>query len=87
MSFLEIQTDFFRPLWIRLLLLLIMFAWSLLEFVTGSPFWGIIFGGLGVYSLWQWFFDNWPVADSNSIEKPGSSSSPGSAEQGSADNE
>ena len=48
-----------------MLLLVILFVWSLFEFVTGAPFWGIIFGGIGAVATWQWFFDGWPEDGAN----------------------
>lgn len=62
MQLFELQIDFLRPLWRRVMLVMVCLAWALLEFLTGSAFWGIIFGSLGVYALWQLFFDGWPAS-------------------------
>lgn len=62
MSLLDLHNEFFRPLWIRVLLLCILFGWSLLEFSTGAPFWGVVFGGIGLVAVWQWFIGDWPEA-------------------------
>ena len=56
----ELQIDFFRPLWRRVVLLLVCFGWAAFEFLTGAPFWGVIFGSLGGYALWQLFLTDWP---------------------------
>lgn len=60
MSILDLQNEFYRPLWIRVVLLLVLFGWAALEFFAGAPVWGIVFGGIGAVALKQWFFDSWP---------------------------
>jgi hypothetical protein len=59
LSFLDLKNEFYRPLWIRIVLLCILFGWGMFEFVTGAPFWGVIFAGIGVVALVQWFFSDW----------------------------
>lgn len=61
MKLLEVQIDFFVPLWRRVALVAFCFVWSLVEFSNGMVFWGSIFIALGTYSLWQFFFDGWPA--------------------------
>lgn len=56
----DLQIDFFRPLWRRVLLVMFCLVWALVEFVTMAPFWGMVFGGLGVLAFWQFFMDGWP---------------------------
>jgi len=56
----DLQVDFFLPVWRRYALIAVCAIWSVLEFATAAPFWGIIFGGLGVIAVWQLFFDGWP---------------------------
>jgi len=46
---------FFRPLWRRVLVLLVCLAWSAVEFATGAPFWGVIALGFGLYAVWAFF--------------------------------
>ena len=60
MSFLDLQNEFYRPLWIRVLLLIILFSWSIFEFYAGASIWGFVFAGLGFVALYQWFLDDWP---------------------------
>ena len=43
MKLFDFNDPFFRPLWIRILLVAVAGGWGVLEFATGSPFWGIIF--------------------------------------------
>ena len=60
MQLFELQIDFFRPVWRRVVLVAICLGWAVFEFMTAAPFWGIIFGALGVYALWQLFLCRWP---------------------------
>lgn len=60
MKLFELQTDFFRPLWRRILVVVVCFSWAGVEFANDSPVWGGIFIGLGVYAAYQFFLDNWP---------------------------
>jgi hypothetical protein len=59
-SHLELQVPFFLPVWRRVLLVALCFAWCIFEFATASPFWGVIFGALGGYAFWQLFLSEWP---------------------------
>lgn len=54
-----IDTDhpFFRPRWIRILVVAICVGWSLLEFTLGSGVWGTLFLGIGAYAAWAFFLD------------------------------
>lgn len=63
MQFFEIQTEFFVPLWRRILLVVFCFGWTVVEFATGAPFWGLLFAAIGIYAAWQFFFDGWPSPD------------------------
>ena len=60
MSFFDIQIDFFRPYWRRVLTVAFCLIWAVVEFANAAPFWGVLFGGMGVYALHQFFFDDWP---------------------------
>lgn len=60
MRLFELQTEFFLPLWRRVVVVAVCLAWTVFEFVSGSPFWGMLFGGMGLYALWQLFLDGWP---------------------------
>ena len=44
---------FFRPLWVRVVVVAVALGWALYEFATGAPFWGILFGALGLYAAWH----------------------------------
>ncbi|PKQ07547.1 MAG: hypothetical protein CVT71_01010 [Alphaproteobacteria bacterium HGW-Alphaproteobacteria-10] len=43
---------FFRPLWRRIVTVAVTIGWAVFELTTGSPFWAILFGALGVATLW-----------------------------------
>ena len=47
----------FRPLWLRLVVVAVAIGWSLFEFASGAPFWGILFGALGTYAAYKFFLD------------------------------
>lgn len=51
----DLDNPYFRPLWIRLLIVAVALGWAVVEFATGSPFWGILFGALGVYAAYRFF--------------------------------
>lgn len=55
-KFLDTDHPMFRPLWVRVLIVAVCLGWAILEFVGGSPFWGMIVGALGVYAGWGFFF-------------------------------
>ena len=61
---LNLQLDFFLPLWRRVLLVAVCTAWALVEFVFGADLWGVIVGSVAVAAAWQFFFDGWPRPDS-----------------------
>lgn len=56
----DLQVDFFLPVWRRVAVVIVCAVWSVFEFVTLAPFWGVVFGAIGIYAVWQFFFDGWP---------------------------
>jgi hypothetical protein len=54
-KFLDTGHPMFRPLWVRVLIVALCTGWAVLEFATGSPFWGVLFLGLGTYAAWGFF--------------------------------
>jgi hypothetical protein len=62
-KFLDPDHPMLRPLWVRILLVAACAGWAVVEFSTGSPFWGVIFLGLGAYAAWAFFIDARPGAD------------------------
>lgn len=59
----DLQTDFFKPLWIRAAIVLVCFGWAVFEFLSGSGMWAALFTGLGVVAVHQFFLDGWPASD------------------------
>lgn len=57
---LDNRHPFYRPLWRRIVIVLVCVAWSVMEFATGSPFWGTIALGLAGYGVWALFIDYRP---------------------------
>lgn len=55
-KFLDTDHAMFRPLWVRVLIVALCLGWATFEFTGGSPFWGVLFGALGVYAAWAFFF-------------------------------
>ncbi len=55
-KFLDTDHPMFRPLWVRLLIVALCLGWAAFEFIDGSPFWGMLFGALGVYAAYGFFF-------------------------------
>ena len=51
----DLDHPFFRPLWIRALVVAVCLGWALFEFATGSPFWGVLFGAAGLYAAYRFF--------------------------------
>ena len=59
-DFFDLQVPFFIPVWRRVAVVTISLCWALFEFATGSPFWGVVFGAMGVVAAWQLLFSGWP---------------------------
>ena len=55
MSYLDVRTPFFRPLWRRVVATTLCLAWAVVELVSGAVMWAIIFGAAGLYLAWQFF--------------------------------
>ncbi|WP_108854640.1 hypothetical protein [Albidovulum aquaemixtae] len=55
MSFFDLRTPFFRPLWVRILVTALALGWAGVELVTGSVFWTILFGAVGLYCFYEFF--------------------------------
>ncbi|MDF0599904.1 DUF3329 domain-containing protein [Psychromarinibacter sp. C21-152] len=51
----DLDHPFFRPLWIRLAVVVLCFGWAAVELSGGYTGWAMLFGGLGGYSAWRFF--------------------------------
>ena len=56
MKLLDVQHEFFQPLWRRVAVVLVCFGWTGFEFIWGDPFWGVIMGGIGAWCAHQFFY-------------------------------
>lgn len=54
-KFLDVQHPFFIPLWRRVAVVGLTLGWAMFELISGSPFWAILFGAVGVYCAHQFF--------------------------------
>jgi hypothetical protein len=55
MKFIDGSHPFFRPLWRRIAVVVFCLGWAVVEFATLSPFWGVIFAGIGFWSAYEFF--------------------------------
>jgi hypothetical protein len=55
MKFVDADHPFFRPLWRRVAVVAVCLVWALVEFLGGAPFWGILFGALGLWAGYEFF--------------------------------
>lgn len=52
MKLIDPSHPFYRPLWVRLAIVVVCLGWGLFEFSTGAALWGTLFTGAGVYAAW-----------------------------------
>ena len=57
MDMLGLRHPFFAPLWRRIATAGFCLGWAVVELVSGSPLWALLFGGLGLAAAWVFFFD------------------------------
>jgi hypothetical protein len=55
MNAFDLRHPFFLPLWRRALVVGVSFAWAIVELITGSPGWAILFAGAGGVCAYQFF--------------------------------
>jgi hypothetical protein len=61
------NTAFFRPLWRRVAVVVLLAAWTGVELVYGDHTWALITGAILAYSVWT-FFITFPAADAEAKE-------------------
>ena len=54
-DFFDLQKQFYRPLWIRVLVVTFCLGWAIVELSQGAVFWALLFGGVGLYASHQFF--------------------------------
>ncbi|MFD1382040.1 hypothetical protein ACFQ45_01590 [Rhodanobacter aciditrophus] len=52
----DAEHDFFKPKWRRVAMTVFCGAWSILEWVTGNPFWGVVFTAMTFYCAWRYLY-------------------------------
>ncbi len=55
MTLLNLHHPFFRPLLPRLVTVAAVAGWALVELVTGSPGWAMMFGAVAAWCAYQFF--------------------------------
>ena len=55
MALFDLNDAFFKPLWIRVAIVLVTALWGIFEFSSGSPLWGVLFCGLSAYAVHGFF--------------------------------
>lgn len=56
-AFLDTRGEFFRPLWIRVLVVAFATGWAGFEFWRGEAIWAMIFAGFAGVGFYGFFFD------------------------------
>ncbi len=71
MKLFDLQQEVYRPLWLRVTIVAVCLGWALFEFASGAPFWGGLFGALGLYAGHQFFiaFDPNPPEDQKTEDR------------------
>jgi hypothetical protein len=52
---LDVRIPFFRPLWRRIATIAVIVLWTGVEFLHGSPYWGVLAAGIGIFVGYQFF--------------------------------
>lgn len=52
-DFFDFRNPFFRPLWIRIVIVAVCLAWGLVEYSGGETAWAGVFGALGLFAAWR----------------------------------
>ena len=66
----DYEHPFFRPLWRRVAVVAVCVIWSIIEFATGTPFWGVIALGFAGYAVWQFFYLYKPADENKAAAEP-----------------
>lgn len=53
MKLLDLNHPSFRPVWVRVAVVLVCFVWGLVELSTGAMLWAVIFLGLGAICAYR----------------------------------
>jgi hypothetical protein len=66
------ENPFWRPLWVRLFVIVIVFGWAVLEIASDAYLWGAVAIGTGLYAAWEllWRYDKHYRADADEKDPP-----------------
>jgi hypothetical protein len=51
----DLNDPFFKPLWLRVLIVAGSIGWGMVEFASGAAFWGTLFCAIGAYAFYGFF--------------------------------
>jgi hypothetical protein len=54
-KFFDLDHPFFRPLWLRMVIVAGCLGWACVELAGGAPGWAILFGAVGIYAAYRFF--------------------------------
>ncbi|MGI1662826.1 hypothetical protein ACRDNQ_11350 [Palleronia sp. KMU-117] len=52
---LDVRLPFFRPLWRRIATVAVIAGWTAMELWGGNPYWAVLAGGIGIYTIYEFF--------------------------------
>ena len=59
----DLRHPFFNPAWRRVLTVVLALGWALVELLTGSPGWAMMFGAVGLWAGYVLLLTWTPVDD------------------------
>ncbi|MFW2543256.1 hypothetical protein ACN2XU_11490 [Primorskyibacter sp. 2E107] len=59
----DLRYPFFNPAWRRVLTVVLALGWALVELLTGSPGWAMMFGAVGLWAGYVLLLTWTPVDD------------------------
>ncbi|WP_434291081.1 DUF3329 domain-containing protein [Celeribacter sp. SCSIO 80788] len=59
----NLDDPFYRPLWLRLVICAVCLGWGIVEAMTGSPGFALIFLAVGGYATYRFFITFDPTED------------------------
>lgn len=55
MGLFDFNHPFFKPLWLRIAIVVVCLGWGAFEFVAGAAFWGTVFCAVGALAAYGFF--------------------------------
>mgnify|MGYP006919623507 FL=1 len=55
MTFFNLRLPFFRPMWRRVATFLVAAGWAIVELISNSPGWALMFGAAAAYTAYEFF--------------------------------